>query len=92
MLPQLIELSREVWRTRAYGDFLSYMFLAEGSVDIVAEHDLKLYDIAALVPIVEQAGGRFSAIDGELTRQTSSVLATNGRLHELSQKAFRAQN
>ena len=81
-LEQLVALSRKVWRTRAYGDFYSYMLLAEGSVDVVSEHDLKLYDIAALVPIVENAGGRFSAIDGELTEETSSVLATNGLLHE----------
>jgi len=80
-LEELMKLSREVWRTRAYGDFLSYMFLAEGSLEIVAEHDLKVYDIAALVPIVEQAGGRFSAFDGELTQAASSVLATNGKLH-----------
>jgi histidinol-phosphatase len=83
MLPQLTELSRKIWRTRAYGDFWSYMLLAEGSVDIVAEHDLKIYDIAALVPIVEQAGGTFSAIDGPLTAETSSVLATNGKLHQI---------
>jgi histidinol-phosphatase len=82
-LDQLISLSRKVWRTRAYGDFYSYMLLAEGALEIVAEHDLKLYDIAALVPIVEQAGGRFTAIDGPLTEESSSVLATNGRLHDL---------
>lgn len=82
-LEPLMKLSRQVWRTRAYGDFLSYMFLAEGSVDVVAEHDLKIYDIAALVPIVEQAGGTFGAIDGPLTEDSSSVLATNGKLHQL---------
>jgi histidinol-phosphatase len=85
-LEELIDLSRKVWRTRAYGDFYSYMLLAEGSVDIVAEHDLKLYDIAALVPIVQQAGGTFTAIDGPLTEASSSVLATNGKLHEISLK------
>ena len=84
MLGGLLSLTRKIWRTRAYGDFWSYMLLAEGTLDIVAEHDLKIYDIAALVPIVEQAGGRFSAIDGELTESTSSVLATNGLLHEAS--------
>lgn len=81
-LDHLITLSRKVWRTRAYGDFYSYMLLAEGSVDVVSEHDLKLYDIAALVPIVEQAGGRFSALDGELVESSSSVLASNGHLHQ----------
>jgi histidinol-phosphatase len=84
MFGGLLSLTRKIWRTRAYGDFWSYMLLAEGTLDIVAEHDLKIYDIAALVPIVEQAGGRFSAIDGELAESTSSVLATNGLLHEAS--------
>jgi histidinol-phosphatase len=88
MLPQLTELSRKIWRTRAYGDFWSYMLLAEGSVDIVAEHDLKIYDIAALVPIVEQAGGQFSALNGPLTAETSSVLATNGKLHQAVTHSF----
>jgi len=85
-LDELLALSRQVWRTRAYGDFLSYMYLAEGSVDIVAEHDLKIYDIAALVPIVEQAGGAFSALNGPLTEESSSVLATNGKLHDVAQR------
>lgn len=80
-LPELTQISRKIWRTRAYGDFWSYMLLAEGSVDIVAEHDLKIYDIAALVPIVELAGGEFTALAGPLTAETSSVLATNGKLH-----------
>lgn len=87
-LEQLIDLSRKIWRTRAFGDFWSYMLLAEGSLDIVAEHDLKIYDIAALVPIVEQAGGKFSDLSGELTEQSSSVLATNGALHRAAIEAF----
>jgi len=70
------------WRTRAYGDFYSYMLLAEGAVDIAAEPELSLWDIAALVPIVTQAGGRFTAIDGQPSGGiTFSALATNGPLH-----------
>ena len=87
-LDQLVTLSREVWRARAYGDFLSYMYLAEGALEMVSEHDLKLYDIAALVPIVEEAGGRFTALDGELTPESSSVLASNGLMHEIFQAAL----
>lgn len=85
---QLIALSRKIWRTRAYGDFWSYMLLAEGALEIVTEHDLKIYDIAALVPIVEQAGGEFSALEGPLTANSSSVLATNGKLHKITTQAF----
>ncbi len=89
-LPKLLELSRKLWRTRAYGDFWSYMLLAEGALEIVAEHDLKIYDIAALVPIVELAGGQFSDLDGSLNAASSSVLATNGKLHSATAEALRA--
>ncbi len=88
-LNQLIELSRKVWRTRAYGDFYSYMLLAEGTIDLVAEHDLKIYDIAALVPIVEEAGGKFSDLTGPLTDNSSSVMASNGLLHAEFQQALK---
>jgi histidinol-phosphatase len=87
-LDELVSLSRQVWRARAFGDFLSYMYLAEGSLEMVSEHDLKLYDIAALVPIVEEAGGTFTALDGPLTETTSSVLATNTLMHETFRQAL----
>ena len=50
-------LMRRCWRTRAYGDFWSYMLLAEGAVDIAAEPELEVYDMAALDVIVREAGG-----------------------------------
>lgn len=77
----LIELSRAVWRDRAYGDMWAYMALAEGLVDIVAEFDVKPYDLAALVPIVREAGGVFTDIAGAQNLRSGSSLATNGLLH-----------
>lgn len=81
-LPQLLELSESVWRDRGYGDLWPYMLLADGRLDIVAEFDVKPYDLAALVPIVEEAGGRFTSIDGEPGPWGGSALATNGHLHD----------
>ena len=79
---QWAELMESCWRTRAYGDFWSYMLVAEGAVDIAAEPELSLWDVAALVPIVTEAGGRFTAIDGQPSGGTTvSALATNGPLH-----------
>jgi histidinol-phosphatase len=70
------------WRTRAYGDFFSYMLVAEGAVDVAAEPELSLWDVAALIPIVTEAGGRFTGIDGQPSGgAASSALATNGLLH-----------
>jgi histidinol-phosphatase len=80
-LPQMLELSRAVWRTRDYGDMWPYMMVAEGLLEISAEYDLLVYDMAALVPIIEEAGGRFTAIDGRPGPWHGSALASNGLLH-----------
>ena len=87
-LDELVTLSRQVWRTRAYGDMWSYMLLAEGHLDIVAEYDLQPYDLAALAPIVQEAGGRFTSADGRPGPWRGSALATNGLLHEPTLQAL----
>ena len=81
-IDDLLAWQREVWRARSYGDAWSYMLLAEGALDAVGEFDLKPYDMAALVPVIEEAGGRFTSIDGEPGPWHGSALATNGRLHD----------
>jgi histidinol-phosphatase len=80
-LDELVALSRQVWRTRAYGDMWSYMMVAEGILDVAGEFDLKPYDMAALMPIVTEAGGTFSSLDGHADIWHGSALATNGKLH-----------
>ncbi|WP_374206502.1 inositol monophosphatase [Microbacterium sp. VKM Ac-2923] len=82
LLPTLERLTRAVWRDRAYGDALPYMWLAEGRLELVAEFDVKEYDIAAIAPIVREAGGRFTAFDGSDRLDAGSSLATNGTLHD----------
>ncbi len=81
-LDRLLALGDRVWRDRAYGDLWSYMLLAEGLIDITGEFDVKPYDLAALVPIVEEAGGRFTSITGDPGPWHDSSLATNGHLHD----------
>lgn len=76
-------LVREVDRLRGYGDFVHYHLLARGALDAVIESDVNILDIAALSVIVEEAGGRFTDLAGApLTLDTTTVLATNGPLHE----------
>ncbi len=76
------DLLGRVGRTRAYGDFLSHMLVAEGAIDISCEPEVSLWDLAALQPIVEEAGGRFSDLSGRADPRLGSVVCTNGRLHE----------
>lgn len=75
-------LMRRCWRSRAYGDFWSYMLVAEGAVDIAAEPELEVYDMAALDIIVREAGGRFTSLDGADGPWGGNALATNGHLHD----------
>ncbi len=81
-LDDFLALARRCWRTRAYGDFWSYMMVAEGSVDLAAEPELALHDMAALDVIVREAGGRFSSLDGRDGPAGGNALASNGMLHE----------
>lgn len=80
-LDAVVRLSRAVWRDRGYGDTWPYMLLAEGRLEFVAEFGVKEYDIAALVPIITEAGGRFTSFDGDDSVAERSSLATNGILH-----------
>jgi histidinol-phosphatase len=81
-LDGFLDLTRKVWRTRGYGDFWPYMMVAEGSVDICAEPELSLWDMAANEVIVREAGGRFTSLDGLPGPYGGNAAASNGLLHE----------
>ena len=81
-LTEFLALARAVWRTRAYGDFWSHVLVAEGAIDISAEAEVSLWDLAALQIIVTEAGGGFTSLDGETRPDGGSVLCTNGHLHD----------
>ena len=80
--PGFLDLMESCWRTRAFGDFWSYMLVADGAVDIACEPELALYDMAALVPIVTEAGGQFTSLEGRPGPWGPGALATNGALHD----------
>ena len=80
--PQWDALRHTVWRNRAYGDFWSHLLVAEGAVDIAAEPELNLYDVAGVAIIVTEAGGRFTGVNGLDGPQHHSGISTNGLLHD----------
>ncbi len=90
-LPGLLQLSREVWRTRAYGDFWSHLLVAEGAVDAAFEPEVSLWDLAPLQVILEEAGGRFTDLTGAARVDGGSAVSTNGLLHELVLQALQPQ-
>ena len=82
-LDPIIELNARAFRSRTIGDFWPYMMVAEGAVDIACEPELAPWDMAALVPIVTEAGGRFTSLDGVDGPHGGNALATNGPLHDV---------
>ncbi|GGV01396.1 histidinol-phosphatase [Streptomyces spectabilis] len=81
-LDGFLDLTRACWRTRAYGDFWPYMLVAEGAVDICAEPELSLWDMAATAIVVTEAGGRFTGLDGAPGPHSGNAAASNGLLHD----------
>jgi histidinol-phosphatase len=88
---QFERLVDTAWAARGYGDFWQYVLLAEGAVDVAVETVAELWDLAAPQVIVEEAGGRFTSLDGTRTAAAGNCLASNGRLHEEALAVMRAR-
>jgi histidinol-phosphatase len=58
------------------------MLVAEGAADAMIEPILSLWDVAALRPIVEEAGGRVSDFTGDGWANDAPCVTTNGLLHD----------
>lgn len=79
---QFVRLVDATERQRGFGDYVGYGLVAEGKAEIYVEVDLKPWDLAPCRLLVEEAGGRFTDLDGRPTIYTGSAVATNGRLHD----------
>jgi histidinol-phosphatase len=86
---EFLALARRCGRTRGFGDFWAHMLVADGSIDIAIEvGGLKLWDLAAVQVIVEEAGGRFTDLGGVARADGGDVISTNGLLHDDVLAAF----
>ena len=80
--PGIRNLLAGAWRERGFGDFWGYSLVAEGAAEAMIEADLSVWDAAAPALLVEEAGGRVTAFDGERRLDGRTFLATNGIIHE----------
>jgi histidinol-phosphatase len=77
------EAFRAAWHLRGFGDFWAHMLVAEGAVDVAVDAiGVRLWDLAAPLLVVEEAGGRFTDLDGRTRADGRSAVATNGLLHD----------
>ncbi len=80
---RLIALQQRARRSRGMGDFWQHMLVAEGAVDVAIDAvGVAPYDLAAVKPIVEAAGGRFTDRLGEVTHEHDTAISSNGALHD----------
>lgn len=79
----LVTLQQQARRSRGMGDFWQHMLVAEGAMDIAIDAvGVAPYDLAAVKPIVEAAGGIFTDRLGEVTHEHDTAISTNGLLHD----------
>ena len=77
-----LELSRRTQRQRGFGDFYGFVLVAQGSGELMVEHGVHIWDVAAIKPLIEEAGGRYSDWDGGTSIDRPDVIVSNGKLHE----------
>lgn len=82
-------LAARCWAARGFADFWGHVLVAEGSADISVEPVMNLWDNAPLQVIVEEAGGRFTDLEGVARADGGNALSTNGRLHDDALAALR---
>ena len=80
--PGFTRLLQSSWRERGFGDFWGYSLVAEGAAEVMVEVGLSIWDAAAPVVLVEEAGGRVTDFAGRRIFDGGTILATNGALHE----------
>ena len=73
---------RRGWRSRGLGDFWGHCLVAEGSAEVMLEAICSPWDMAALIVIVEEAGGRMTDLDGNAVFDAGHSVTSNGRVHD----------
>ncbi len=76
-----LDLVSGTHRQRGFGDFYGFVLVAQGSGELMLDYGVNAWDVAALKPIVEEAGGLCTDWDGTPTIYRPDVLASNGKLH-----------
>ncbi len=94
-LETLLELDRQVYVSRNWGDCYGYLLVATGRVEVMIDPIMSVWDAAAVAPILTEAGGTFTDWQGEPTIHHQEGLATNGlvlnEVLEITQKAVGAK-
>lgn len=86
------ELQRRAGQRRTWGDCYGYLLVATGRADVMLDPSMNVWDCAALLPVVEEAGGTFTDWQGQRTIHGGNAIATNGLLFEEVMAIVRSAN
>ncbi len=64
--------------TRSWGDCYGYLMVALGRAELMVDPVVSIWDLAALKPVIEEAGGTFTDWQGHRTIHSGQAVATNG--------------
>jgi histidinol phosphatase-like enzyme (inositol monophosphatase family) len=78
--PAYKQLEATAYITRTWGDCYGYLLVATGRAEVMIDPDMHLWDIAALLPVLREAGGTLTDWNGTTTIHSGEAIATNGRL------------
>src|SRR5579871_5704007 len=87
-----LELTRRSERARGFGDFYGFVLVAQGSGELMVEHGVHSWDVAALKPLIEEAGGRYSTWDGGTSIHRPDVVVSNGKVHDAALTILQAKH
>lgn len=76
------KLASSVNLVRGWGDCYGYVLVATGRADVMLDAGMNVWDCAPLLPILHEAGGRFTNWAGEPTIYGRDAVGTNGHLHD----------
>ena len=89
--PVFDHLRENTYRSRGFGDFWGHLLVARGAAHLMIDPSVKVWDVAALQPIVSEAGGKLTRLDGEPWIDGGGCLTTNGALHDHVLKVIAAK-
>jgi len=82
MEKEFLALASATEKQRGFGDFYGFVLVAQGAGEIMIEHGVHAWDVASIIPLIEEAGGKFSDWKGNKSIYAPDVLVTNGLLHQ----------
>jgi histidinol-phosphatase len=87
-----LDLVEQTGQQRGFGDFYGHVLVAQGSGEIMVDHGVHAWDLAALKPLIEEAGGRLTDWSGKPNIHQPDVVVSNGLLHAQALEILRSRS